>query len=484
MRGEGADAGVLLILLHEAEREDEVRAHRGDRRRAGIGDAEDRLRGLRWHLEQHEQRHDDRGHDRPHRRAGGDEHVDDGEHEQDEDEHHPRRQAEAGEEFGHGDRDEHADVRPFEVLEELGDGEEEDEDPGDRRQSLTHELRNIGPGLDRAFAEAVDDAADAEEQSDEEGDSSEERGLSERSVAAQGRALGDDEDDDDDDCCDDGEHGQAQGLAFLVADDEVFVFGILVGFEVVALHQHEFGDDRDDDGEQDGAGDVEVPVADRGDDVVGVDDVRRGGRDAREDRVVRRRDRAGVVAGGDRGVGDDDAEDGGAAHGLEHHPAERHEDDIGRRRGDVGDRAHERNREHDESGRDAGDRDLHRRRQQTGALGQGHTHDDDHDRDQRREGLVGVERGAHGHGDAVAAEQIVHRGPVSGAGILDSRAGEGEDEAEHGEDRREDPEQPEGVRQLVADDFDDVEGADDQRQLLLLVGLRDVGGLGRFHESS
>ena len=40
---ERADAGALLILLHEAEREDEVRAHRGDGRRSGIGDAEDRL---------------------------------------------------------------------------------------------------------------------------------------------------------------------------------------------------------------------------------------------------------------------------------------------------------------------------------------------------------------------------------------------------------------------------------------------------------
>jgi hypothetical protein len=147
----------------------------------------------------------------------------------------------------------------------------------------------------------------------------------------------------------------------------------------------------------------------------------------------------------------------------------------------VGDRAHERDREDDESGRDAGDRDLHRRRQQTGAFGQGHAHDDDHDRDERWEGLVGVERGVHGHGDALAAEEVVHRGPVPGAGILDSRAGEGEDEAEYGEDRREDPEQPEGVRQLVADDFDDVEGADDQRQLLLLVGLHGIGGLGRFH---
>ena len=109
-----------------------------------------------------------------------------------------------------GDRDEHADVRPLEVLEELRDGEEEDEDSGDRRQALTHELRDVGPGLDRALAEAVDDAADAEEQGDEEGDAGEERGFAEGAVAAQGSPLGDDEDDDGDDRRADGEHGQTQ----------------------------------------------------------------------------------------------------------------------------------------------------------------------------------------------------------------------------------------------------------------------------------
>lgn len=59
--------------------------------------------------------------------------------------------------------------------------------------------------------------------------------------------------------------------ALLVGDDHVFVFGILIGIEVLPLCEHEFGDDGDDDGQQDGAGDVEVPVADRCDQVVGID---------------------------------------------------------------------------------------------------------------------------------------------------------------------------------------------------------------------
>src|SRR5699024_9110486 len=48
------------------------------------------------------------------------------------------------------------------------------------------------------------------------------------------------------------------------------------------------------------------------------------------------------------------------------------------------------------------------------------------------------------------------------------------------EDGGEDPEQPERVRQSVADHFDSVEGADDEREPLLLGGL--CGSRGRFHD--
>src|SRR5699024_3117085 len=72
---ECADAGVLPVPLHHPQRQDEVSAHRGDRVRARIGDAEDQLSGLRRDVDVHEHRHEHRGEDRPHRRTRGHDQV-------------------------------------------------------------------------------------------------------------------------------------------------------------------------------------------------------------------------------------------------------------------------------------------------------------------------------------------------------------------------------------------------------------------------
>jgi hypothetical protein len=313
----------------------------------------------------------------------------------------------------------------------------------------------------------------AEQQRDDRADALDQRGLDDRAVlAAQRGPLRGHDRGEQDGTAEQDPAGAAQAGPLgrgQAQPGDVVVGGVGVGVQVGPLGQDDPGDQRDHQREDDRGGDGEEPVADRGHHDRRVHDPGRGGGDAGEDRVVGGGDRAGVVAGGDRGVGDDDPEDRRAPDRPEREPAERHQDHVRRGRRDVRDGPGERDREHHQRRGHPGDAGAHGRGEQPTALGDRDTHDHRDDGGHRRELREVVDHRRDGHREAVAGEQVPHRDGLA-VGCDDGDARRRQPGADHGEDRRQHPEQPERVWQRVPDPFDDGHRPHESGQLPVLGG--------------
>ena len=229
---------------------------------------------------------------------------------------------------------------------------------------------------------------------------------------------------------------------------------MVVVHELAGLFDHEeFRDRGNDEGEHHGRRDNEEDIGQWADLIFWGHKLRGRGGNTREQEVGDIQNQRGIKAGRRCRKGHHRAHDGGATHGVEGHCAQRDQDDVNGIRGHGAGHAGQCHHEGQHLGADLGHHRAHQRGKQARLLRHGHAEHHGKDDAERREAGEVLHCISNHARDILGGQQGFYFDGLAGLGVLSGHANEVPQPRGHSDYGCEDDEEPEWIRQLIANLF-------------------------------